>query len=214
MSAKHKKPDYTKAQKAYIARLEDDLSNRMKAMPKRLAHSLSVAKTAEELALIYDVDPFLARTAGILHDWDKTLSSEELLARAAEMDLPLEVDPSSVQPLLHGMLAARELPAVYPELPPEVFQAIDRHTTGAADMSDLDSIIFVADGIEPLRKESDGIKMTRSLVGKVPLDELFWNAFVGGIVYVLEGGRYLYPGTLEIYNTIALRRASGRVSAR
>ena len=34
-------------------------------------------------------------------------------------------------------------------------------------------------------------------------------SFTGGIVYVLEGGRYLYPGTVDVYNAIAARRAAG-----
>ena len=211
MSGKNKaKASYSKAQKAFIARLEADLAKRMEQKPKRLAHSLSVASMAEELALAYGVDPYLARVAGILHDWDKVLTNDELVEQALELKLPLLVEPAKVLPLLHGMTAARSLPATYPELPPVVLQAIDRHTTAAVDMTDLDMVVFVADGIEPLRRDTPGIHETRSLVGRVSLEELFWNAFVGGIVYVLEGGRYLYPGTLEIYNTLAQKRASRR----
>lgn len=211
---KCRSPKYTKEQLAAIERLEADLTAWMSDRPKRLAHSLSVAVTAEELAMEYGVDPFLARVSGILHDWDKRVSDDELVERARAMELPLLVDPSEVRPLLHGMVAARELPAIYPELPPEVFQAIDRHTTASVDMTDLDKVLFVADGIEPLRVETEGIAKTRSLVGKVSLDDLFWISFVGGIVYVLEGGRYLYPGTLDIYNALAQRRADARKGAR
>jgi hypothetical protein len=45
------------------------------------------------------------------------------------------------------------------------------------------------------------------LVSEVSLEDLFWNAFVGGIVYVIEGGRYLLPRTIEIYNSLAQDRA-------
>ena len=105
------------------------------------------------------------------------------------------------------MIAARTLPARYPELPPAVWHAIAVHTSACADMSPLDEVLFVADGIEPLRPDTPGIEHSRSLVGKVPLDDLFWESFVGGITYVLEGGRYLYPGTIEVYNALAARRA-------
>ena len=104
-------------------------------------------------------------------------------------------------------MAARELPALYPELPPEVFQAIARHTTAAVDMTSLDEVVFVADGIEPLRTGSVGIQKTRDMVGKASLDDVFWNSFCGGITYVVETRRYLYPGTLDIYNELVLRRA-------
>lgn len=117
------------------------------------------------------------------------------------------VDLDLVEPLLHGMVASRELPARYPELPGEVWHAIDVHTTAAADMSDLDMVLFVADGIEPLRPATPGIERTRSLVGKASLADVFWYSFVGGITYVLEGGRYLYPGTIGVYNALVAVRA-------
>lgn len=201
---------YSFEQRLEIDRLERDLVERMgEANPKRLAHSLSVARTAEELAITYGVDPYLARVAGILHDWDKVVPRDELMSRAKALDIDFGVDLALVEPLLHGVVAARELPEVYPELPSEVFQAIERHTIGACDMTSLDAVVFVADGIEPLRTGTIGIQETRDMVGKASLDELFWNSFVGGISYVLDTRRYLYPGTVEIYNELVLRR-SGR----
>lgn len=198
---------YSASQEQEIAKLEDAARVQLASKPKRLAHSLSVARTAEHMAAIYGVDPYLARVAGILHDWDKVVPRSELVERARELGIDMGVDLERVEPLLHGMVAARELPEVFPELPQEVWQAIDRHTTGAADMSPLDEVIFVADGIEPLRPASEGIEQTRGLVGQAPLDDVYWNAFAGGIVYVIETERYLYPGTLAIYNRLVDVRA-------
>lgn len=199
---------YSREQRALLAGLEEDVSAQLAAKPRRLAHSLSVARTAEGLALVYGADPFLARVAGTLHDWSKALTDAEQLALARELGIEMGVDLTTVTPLLHGIIAARTLPARYPALPPEVWRAIEVHTTAAVDMSPLDQIIFVADGIEPLRGDTPGIARTRSLVGRASLDDLFWEAFVGGIVYVLEGGRHLYPGTVDVYNELAARRAA------
>ncbi|MCR8908715.1 bis(5'-nucleosyl)-tetraphosphatase (symmetrical) YqeK [Thermophilibacter sp. ET337] len=201
------KASYTPEQEVLLGKLEADLAVQLSAKPKRLAHSLSVARTAERLALTYGADPFLARAAGILHDWEKALSTSEQLARARELGIDLGVELELVHSLLHGMIAARELPARYPELPPAVWHAIAVHTSACADMSALDEVLFVADGIEPLRPRTPGIERSRSLVGKASLDDLFWESFVGGITYVLEGGRYLYPGTIDVYNALAARRA-------
>lgn len=201
---------YDEAQLAEIARLEGAAREQLAPKPRRLAHSLSVARTAEHLAGIYGVDPYLARVSGILHDWDKVVPPSELVERARALGIDLGVDLGRVEPLLHGMVAARELPARFPELPAAVWQAIDRHTTGAADMTALDEVLFVADGIEPLRPSSEGIEATRSLVGEVPLDDVYWNAFAGGIVYVIQTGRYLYPGTLDIYNQLVDARSRRR----
>lgn len=205
---------FTEEQRALMEAIERDLGARLAERPHRLAHSLSVADTACHLALVYGVDPFDARVAGLLHDWDKALAPDELLRRARQEGVDLGVDLELVEPLLHGILAARELPARYPMLGAPVFQAIARHTTAAEYMSPLDEVVFVADGIEPLRRGSAGIERTRSLVGAAPLDDVFWDAFAGGIVYVIEGSRYLYPGTIDIYNAIAARRARGAAAGR
>lgn len=209
MSA-HLEPSCAAAREELLARIESDLAAQLSSKPRRLAHSRSVADTAEQLALAYGVDPFLARCAGLLHDWEKAASGAEQEARARELGIDMGVDLSLVRPLLHGIIAARTLPARYPELPDEVWHAIETHTVAAADMGPLDEVLFVSDGIEPLRPPSPGIERVRSLVGEAALDDLFWESFVGGVVYVVEGGRYLYPGTVDVYNALAARRAAGR----
>ncbi|MGI6229493.1 MAG: bis(5'-nucleosyl)-tetraphosphatase (symmetrical) YqeK [Tractidigestivibacter sp.] len=201
------KPNYTDEQLCTIAGIEADVKEHLAAKPHRLGHSLSVAQCAEKLALAYGVDPYLAHVAGLLHDWDKALSKEQVIERARELGIDLGVDLRLVQPLLHGIVAARELPSRYPDLPPEVWHAISVHTTAAPEMSPLDEVLFVADGIEPMRPDTPGIHSVRKKVGEVSLDDLFWESFVGGIVYVLDGSRYLWPGTIDTYNKIAQRRS-------
>lgn len=199
---------YDASQRELLARIEKDVRDQLAAKPRRLEHTLSVADTAEELALRYGVDPFCARVAALLHDWEKASSPARQIERARELGIDLGVDLELVKPLLHGIIAARTLPARFPELPGEVWHAIAVHTTAAAHMVPLDEVLFVADGIEPLRPASPGIERVRSLVGEASLDDLFWESFVGGIVYVLEGGRYLYPGTIDVYNALASARAA------
>lgn len=199
--------EYEPWQRLTLMRIEADTKTQLASKKRRLDHTLSVARTAEHLAVMYGVDPFLARVAGLLHDWDKVVPRNELLARARRFGIDLGVPLESVEPLLHGMVAARELPERYPHLPVEVWHAIACHTSAAEDMNPLDMVLFVADGIEPLRRSSPGIDKTRSLVGQVSLGDLFWNAFVGGIIFVLETGRYLFPRTIDIYNSLARSRA-------
>ena len=201
-------PSYTSGQLEAIERYEAAVAKQLEPKPKRLAHSLSVGLTAERMALAYGVDPYIARVTGILHDWSKVLSRAQSIERARELGIDLGVDLTLVEPLLHGMIAARELPHRFSELPSEVWQAIDRHTLGNAHMSGLDMVVFVADGIEPLRKPADAIKRQRKLVGKTSLDDLFWESFSDGISYVVDTRRYLFPGTLDIYNELVLARAA------
>ena len=206
------KMNYDKAERELIDSLEADLRTHMKeAKPRRYRHSLSVAQTAERMAAAYGAEAFLARVAGILHDWDKVLSADEQTALELELGVDLGVEPSLVQPLYHGMTAARHLPARYPDLPDSVWQAIDRHTIGHAHMTALDMVVFVADGIEPLRADVPAIHEVRALVDEhAPLEDVYWTSFYHGVSYVIDTERYLYPGTLDIYNELALRRRANK----
>lgn len=195
-----KKASYDKGQKTQLKKYEADLTRQLSAKEARLKHSLSVAHTAERMALVYGVDPYSARVAGMLHDWSKALSNEAQFEEATRLGLDFGVDLNLVKPLLHGSIAARVLAELYPELSFDVLQAIDRHTLGNAHMSDLDMVIFVADGIEPLRKKNPVLDAQRKMVGTASLEELYWQSFADGVAYVIDTRRYLYPGTLKIYN--------------
>lgn len=197
---------YTAEQQETLRRYEADLLDQMASKPKRFAHSCSVAKEAERFAVLYGADPYTARVAGLFHDWDKPLPREEQIARARARGVDLGAPLEDVAPLLHGIIGAYDLHDRYPELPDEVLHAISCHTTGTADPSTLDMIVFVADGIEPLRRSTPDIERLRAMVGKEPLEEVYYQSFTGGLVYVLQGGRYLYPGALDIYNELARRR--------
>ncbi len=200
-------------QEAYLARMRELLSVRMEQVkPRRYKHSLGVARTAAQLAETYDVDPFLAQAAGLVHDWDKVLDDSELLARAAQYKIRIVGSPTLSVPLLHGPVAAVELPHLFPELPDEVWQAVARHTVAATDMTPLDMVVFVADAIEPLR-QGDYADELRALVGKVSLTDLFFKCFSQGLSYVILSGRYLYPAALSIYNAYATANESKKGSA-
>ena len=194
----------TQEQKTRLEELRGALEDHMASMkPRRYEHSLGVADTAGMLARVYGVDEFLAYAAGLLHDWDKVVPDAELLARAAQLGVRLAGSPVNALPLLHGPVAAKELPSRFDDLPDQVWQAIARHTVGAADMSPLDMVVFVADAIEPGRRGDYAVRL-REMVGESSLSELFFQTFTQGLIYVMRTGRYLYPSALTVYNAYAL----------
>ena len=97
-------PTYTPEQREVLAQAEEALAVQLAEKPRRLEHSLSVARTAESLALTYGVDPFAARLAGTLHDWCKALPNSEQERLCVERGVRFDVDLSLVTPLLHGPL--------------------------------------------------------------------------------------------------------------
>lgn len=192
-------------QRAELEHVREMLHVRMAGNSRRYTHSLGVAHTCAELARTYGVDVFDAALAGLLHDWDKVIDDHELLARAAQYGESVVGSPAAAVGLLHGPVAAYELPHIFEGISPDVCQAVSRHTVGARDMTELDMVVFVADAIEPARRGSYAERL-RDLVGVESLEELFFQTFAQGLVYVISGGRYLYPTAIDIYNSYAAKR--------
>lgn len=187
----------TDEQKKKLQEIENAVRERITG--PRLEHVLSVADTAAELANVYGVDEFLARAAGLLHDWDKQLSGDELLSLVNQYEITLPDDPNKVMPLIHSWTGAFSTAALYPELPAEVFIAISRHTTGALSMTDLDMVLYVADMIEPTRNQEKLRKIAKK-VGKLPLSELYMRCYTNTMCYLFENRRYVYMPAVEIWN--------------
>lgn len=182
--------------------------------PKRFAHSCGVCTTAAQLAQIYHADSFDAQAAGLLHDWDKVLSYEDQMNKAQEYHVDLGYPAEFVAPLLHGYTAAASLVDEFPQLKPEVFEAIKFHTTGAATMNTLDKVVFCADMLEPGRGDIEELVKLRASIGKVSLDELYEACFIQGMQYVLARRKVLYPPTLELYNRMVQTKTSVKLQAK
>ena len=50
-------------------------------------HSVGTASTASLMATLYGVNPLDASMAGLLHDWDRNETEENLLARAKKFGI-------------------------------------------------------------------------------------------------------------------------------
>ncbi|MEG1826053.1 MAG: bis(5'-nucleosyl)-tetraphosphatase (symmetrical) YqeK [Gordonibacter sp.] len=166
----------------------------------RFEHTLGVAKTAQNLARLYQVDERQARLAGLLHDWDKSYDDTGIRKRAEE--LALAIDPfvfEEMPQLLHGPTAAAALASAFPAIPHEVIQSIERHTAGAVGMTDLDMVVYVADALEPGR-EYLGLGAIRDLIGIVSLEELYLTTFRQVLLNLVERRKRIHPQTIDIWN--------------
>lgn len=199
----------------YKARSEE-LAQRVR--PKRFKHSMGVSDTAVRLAKRYGFsDEFQrkARLAGILHDWDKGYDDEGIRARVGELGLEGEIDPWIVENMprvLHGPTASRALERQYPDIPKDIIDAIYKHTTASIEMSDLAKIIYIADAIEPSR-EFDAIGYLRDSIDEVSLDELYLRIYKFWTLALIEHDCVLCPGTLDIWNDLALQVQKGRIES-
>lgn len=128
---------------------------------KRHAHIQGVAQEAVQLARRWGADEHLAHRAGILHDCTKYLELDEQLRICKKYGIVLDdLERVSVK-LLHSKTGAALAKHLYGE-PEEVCQAIYYHTTGRADMTLLEKVIYLADYIEPNR-DFPGLEELRKL---------------------------------------------------
>ena len=192
--------------KEFFKRRKKELEERVS--PKRFEHSMGVSKACVLLAQTYGLDEKKARLAGLLHDWDKGMDDDQARARVRELGMEDVVDPWVVEHMprvLHGYTAARALHRDFPQIPEDILQAIDRHTTAAEDMEPLDMALYIADAIEPNR-QFGRIDELRASVGKVSLEELYYQTYEYWTFLLFERKKTLHPDTMRIWNSNVLRR--------
>jgi predicted HD superfamily hydrolase involved in NAD metabolism len=117
----------------------------------RYAHTVRVARMAERLARAHGEDPAKARLAGMLHDLARLYPAPRLLEESAAHGVAIDDYAREHPVVLHAPLSARLAARDFGVNDPAVLSAIEKHTLGAANMSALDCILYLADGLEPGR---------------------------------------------------------------
>ena len=131
---------------------------------RRIAHVQGTEETAAALAQQYGADETQARRAAVLHDITKYKSHAEQLQLAEKYGMMLDEQTLQSKKLLHAKTGAAVAAAEYGAAQ-AVADAIFWHTTGHANMTLLEKIIYLADYIEPNR-DFDGVEAVRALAGE------------------------------------------------
>ncbi len=128
---------------------------------KRFEHTLGVAYTASALAMCHHVDTEKALLAGMLHDCAKCMSNDKKISVCEKHNIPIS-DLERQNPfLLHAKVGSYLAKKVYHINDEDILNAIASHTTGRPAMSQLEKIIYIADYIEPSRKQAPGLPAVR-----------------------------------------------------
>ncbi len=164
---------------------------------KRFTHVLGVEKAAVALAEKYGASAEKASIAALTHDYAKERPDDEfeLVIKRDGFDLELLNWNNAIW---HGIVGADFVQRELGIDDQEILQAIRLHTTGAAEMSLLDKIIYVADYIEPGR-DFPGVVEARELA-MVDLDEAVRYETKHTLQHLLETEKAVYPKTIETYN--------------
>ncbi len=127
---------------------------------KRIPHVLGTEQEAIRLALRYGADVEKARVAALLHDCTKKLDMPQQQALCRKYGIELDELEQQALKLLHAKTGAAIARDVF-GVDDEIYSAIWYHTTGHADMTKLEKIIYLADYIEPSR-DFPGVDALRS----------------------------------------------------
>lgn len=165
---------------------------------RRFQHSLQVAMVAEQMATHYGLDTEKAYITGLLHDYAKGVSGQELMQIARDYGLIEDEMDLEIPDLLHAPVGAWQLQHELGINDQEILKAVACHTTGALKMSELDKIIYLADMIEPGR-DYPGLERLKCVSGR-DLDHGMLLGLESTIRYCLEQGRILHPRTIAVRN--------------
>ena len=161
---------------------------------KRIPHVLGTEQEAIRLAERYGADVEKARVAALLHDCTKKLDMESQLALCDHYGIQLdELEQVSLK-LLHSKTGAALARDVF-GVDEEIYNAIWWHTTGHANMTLLEKIIYLADYIEPSR-DFPGVDKLRSVCYK-DLNEGLLLGLEMTIREMTDMGNPVHRATLE-----------------
>ncbi len=179
-------------------RLAEDIIKK-RAGETLFRHCLGVKNTAMQLAQVHGVDPEKAALTGMLHDYGKLYSDEELARVARRCHLE---DPVIYQEpvLLHAPVGALLLQEELAVEDPAILEAVRVHTTGFPGMSLLAQIIYVADYIEPQRT-CPGVQVIRKLAFTHLQDALLASVDFT-IQYVLDRKKLIHPHSIAFRNDL------------
>ena len=172
----------------------------------RYEHSCRVASYAEELARRYGYGHRLQRLcylAGISHDMCKEKPIGFLLRMVRTDGQPVTPDEVVNSDLLHGRAAAVVLQEHYGIHKKSLLNAVRYHTSASTKFDALGRIIYIADKIEPGRKNCNYL---REKVERMPLDELFLEVLEEVIGFVESKGQTVQACTYKTYWFLKERR--------
>lgn len=166
---------------------------------KRYEHTVGVEYTAMCLAMCHDVSLENAQLAGILHDCAKCMSDEKKLSFCEKHNISVNAIEKKKPSLLHAKVGSFLAMEEYHVENQDIINAILNHTTGRPGMSKLEKIVFIADYIEPGRKQAPNLEEIRKLAF-VDLDHALLRILEDTLIYLKQNDDVIDPMTQKTYD--------------
>ncbi len=180
---------------------------RSRLKEERFVHSLNVAKSAAYLAEKYGADKNKCYTAGLLHDITKNAPANEHIELFYESKTELTEDELKNHKLWHAVSGAEYIRHIMKIDDEEIYNAVRYHTTGRADMSLIEKIVYVADFISEERNYDD-VDVMRRLADE-SLEKAMLYALRYTIPDLVKKGNTIHKDSIQLYNQLILEEKRG-----
>lgn len=171
---------------------------------RRYNHCVNVANEAVRLAKKYGADPEKAEIAGILHDITKEFDFDKQLQIIDSGDIILTDVQKQANKLWHAISGSVYIQKELGITDEDIINAIRYHTTGRAQMSTLEKVIFVADFTSAERDYPD-VDVIRQKA-EISLEEGMLYGIQFTLSRLLNREGYISEDAIDAYNEILLNR--------
>lgn len=168
--------------------------------PKRVNHVIGCRDTAVALAKHWGADETDAARAGILHDITKALRGQLQLTLCDAYGIILDDFSAKYPKTLHALTGSLVAERIFGENQ-AVVDAIRHHTTGKADMTLLEKIIYVADYMEPCR-DFPGVEKLRELA-YTDMDDALKLGLEMTLELLMKQGSEVSPASRDALNWLS-----------
>ncbi len=197
--------------------LREDVEKNMS--PKRFRHTAEVEKMIVRLGELYAPDIIAElRGAALLHDITKEYRTDRQLLICAEHGLEITKEELLAPKTFHARTAAALIPELYPPFGSElIINAVRFHTTGRANMSIAEKLLYLADYIDMSRTFSDCVELREHFFSGKPeemnteererhLNDTLILSFDMTVKGLIAEGSVVSPDTLAARNYLIAHR--------
>lgn len=164
----------------------------------RFQHILRVRDYAVKLALKNGVDTDKAEVAALVHDYAKERSDDDFLTVIARKNM----DPDLINwgnYIWHGVVGAEMIRDELGVTDVDILNAVREHTTGgAAEMTLLSQVLFMADYLE-VGRDFSGVEIARQITSQSLAAGVRYQ-IVHTVRRLVEKETAIYPKSITTYN--------------
>ena len=146
----------------------------------------------------------------MLHDLARLYSTSRLIDECELRGMPIDRFERENPIVLHARLGAAIAEESFGVHDPQVLSAIEKHTVAAAEMSPLDCVLYLADGLEPGRKYAEREELWRLACSD--LTEAMRATIAQSLGYLERQGLAAAPQTLAAAKAFGLAIEGGSPS--